>query len=119
MADNPFKIYKEISSVPTPYTPNAMYCVRAGLGIDIYVSNSTGTAIHKHNTGAGSSLLDILSADPANPEIGQQWLLESKIAEEGSLIAFYGAGYLTANEEDFGYKLSINTPFGIKRTNLS
>jgi hypothetical protein len=35
------------------------------------------------------------------------------------LIAFYGAGYLTANEEDFGYKLSINTPYGTKRTNLS
>jgi hypothetical protein len=119
MTGNPFKIYKEISSVPTPYVPNAMYCVRAGLGIDIYVSNSTGTAIHKHNSGAGASLLDILATDPTNPQIGQQWLLESKTAEEGSLIAFYGAGYLTNEEEEFGYKLSINTPYGIKRTNLS
>jgi hypothetical protein len=118
MTSNPFKIYKEISSVPSPYTPNAMYCVRSGLGIDIYVSNSTGTAIHKHNSGAGASLLDILTTDPTNAQNGQQWLIESKIAEEGLLIAFYGAGYLTSEEEDFGYKLSIQTPKGIKRTNL-
>lgn len=50
MTSNPFKIYKEISSVPIPYEPNAIYCVRAGAGVDIYVSNSTGNAIFRHNT---------------------------------------------------------------------
>jgi hypothetical protein len=44
------KLYKEISSIPTPYTPGGIYVVRVGAGIDIYVANSTGTAIFKHNT---------------------------------------------------------------------
>lgn len=42
-------LYKEIGQVPQPYQPNAMYAVRAGDGIDLYVANSTGTQIHKHN----------------------------------------------------------------------
>jgi hypothetical protein len=43
------KLYKSISSVPTPYTPNAIYAVRVGTGVDIYIANSDGSAIFKHN----------------------------------------------------------------------
>lgn len=49
MTNEIVRIYKSISTVPTPYIPNAIYYVRAGIGIDIYVSNSTGDAIFKHN----------------------------------------------------------------------
>lgn len=43
------KLYKSISAVPTPYTPNALYAVRSGTGIDLFVANSDGTAVFKHN----------------------------------------------------------------------
>jgi hypothetical protein len=54
MNGNPLKLYKEISEVPLPYQPNALYLIRAGAGVDIYVSNSTGNAIFKHNTQPGT-----------------------------------------------------------------
>lgn len=49
------RIYKSISTVPTPYVPNGVYYVRVGTGIDIYVASSTGDAIFKHNTGSNLS----------------------------------------------------------------
>lgn len=49
MPTSVIKVYKEISSVPAPYVANSVYYIRSGVGIDIYVSNSTGSAIHKHN----------------------------------------------------------------------
>ena len=48
------RIHKSISTVPTPYVPNGVYYVRVGTGIDIYVANSTGDAIFKHNTSTGN-----------------------------------------------------------------
>lgn len=62
MATEKIELYKSLSSVPTPYIPNAMYCVRVGVGIDIYVANSTGSAVHKHNDTTGIVTPRILPA---------------------------------------------------------
>jgi hypothetical protein len=71
-----------------------------------------------HNLPLVEPKIPIVETDPINARNGQSWVLENKIAEEGTLIAFFGAGYLTSEEEDFDYKLSIQTPKGIKRANL-
>lgn len=44
-----FKIYKEISAIPTPYKPNTIYIIRVGIGIDFYMSDSTGTNVYGLN----------------------------------------------------------------------
>ena len=80
------KIYKEISTVPVPYEPNALYYVRVGTGIDIYLSNSTGDAIFKHNQPKG---LDVLTENPSNPTIGQQWILEVNTIGELQYNSFF------------------------------
>lgn len=48
------RIEKVISTLPSQLEPNTLYFVRVGEGIDIYVTDSTGTAAHKHNTGNAS-----------------------------------------------------------------
>jgi hypothetical protein len=110
--DKPFKIYKEISVVPTPYIPNAMYCVRAGAGVDIYVSNSTGTAIHKHNSSAAVEF-ETLQQDPISPAIGLGWLTDTRIDVEGE---YYGLGYIGTGE--VSTTLKINTTGGVRQVTL-
>lgn len=110
--DKPFRIYKEISAVPTPYIPNAMYCIRAGAGIDIYVSNSTGTAIHKHNSSAQVAF-ETLEQDPTNPAIGLGWLTDTKIDNEGE---FYALGLIGTGEVSTALK--INTTGGVREVTL-
>ncbi|MCP9765154.1 hypothetical protein [Lacihabitans soyangensis] len=44
------KIYKEISAIPTPYTPNAIYVVRVGTGFSLFVSDATGAAVFELNS---------------------------------------------------------------------
>ena len=45
---------KLISKLPDTLTPNTMYLVRVGEGIDIYVTDITGSIAHKHNMGNAS-----------------------------------------------------------------
>lgn len=62
MTTEVIKIYKSISSVPTPYVANAVYYVRVGTGVDIYISNSTGDAIFKHNVDSENSYISTVLA---------------------------------------------------------
>lgn len=48
-----FKVYKEISAIPTPYTPNAIYFIRVGKGFDLYMADSTGTGVFQLNDSDG------------------------------------------------------------------
>jgi len=53
---NTLRVEKIISTLPSQLQPNTMYLVRSGEGIDIYVSDSTGSIAQKHNSliGGGS-----------------------------------------------------------------
>lgn len=45
-------IAKIVGAPPSPpTTPNTLFCVRVGVGFDLYMSNSDGTAVHKNNSG--------------------------------------------------------------------
>lgn len=44
-----FKTSKVISALPSVIEPNTTYWVRTGLGFDLYLSDSTGAAVHKIN----------------------------------------------------------------------
>lgn len=44
------KTYKVISTLPDPLEPSAIYYVRTGVGIDVYVTDSTGSAAYKSNS---------------------------------------------------------------------
>lgn len=50
---NTLRVEKIISTLPSQLQPNTMYLVRSGEGIDIYVSDSTGSIAHKHNSPIG------------------------------------------------------------------
>jgi hypothetical protein len=44
-----FKVYKEVSALPSILEPNALYLVRIGTGFDLYCSDVTGSVAHKIN----------------------------------------------------------------------
>ena len=44
-----FKTSKVISALPSVIEPNTTYWVRTGLGFDLYLSDSTGSTVHKIN----------------------------------------------------------------------
>ena len=46
-----FKIHKVVYALPSPMEADAVYCVRAGTGFDLYVTDSTGSVAHKVNGG--------------------------------------------------------------------
>lgn len=48
------KIHKVLSALPGTLEPNAIYFVRTGAGIDVYVTDSSGLIAYKHNSEAGS-----------------------------------------------------------------
>lgn len=45
-----YLVRKEVSALPTPLAANTVYYVRTGIGFDIYVSDSTGSVVHKSNS---------------------------------------------------------------------
>lgn len=55
-----FKIYKEISTVPSEISSDSMYAVRTGPGFDLYLSDTTGTVAYKINSTSISSVEDNL-----------------------------------------------------------
>lgn len=42
-------IHKIVAALPSQLEPNALYAVRAGVGFDLYLADSTGTVAHRHN----------------------------------------------------------------------
>jgi hypothetical protein len=44
-----FRAEKVVSALPTTLAPDTIYCVRVGVGFDLYVSDSTGAVAHKVN----------------------------------------------------------------------
>lgn len=55
-----FKIYKEISTVPSNISSDSMYAVRTGPGFDLYLSDTTGSVAYKINSTSISSVEDNL-----------------------------------------------------------
>lgn len=55
-----FKIYKEISTVPSEISSDSMYAVRTGPGFDLYLSDTTGSVAYKINSTSISSVEDNL-----------------------------------------------------------
>ena len=55
-----FKIYKEISTVPSNISSDSMYAVRTGLGFDLYLTDTTGSVAYKINSTSISSVEDNL-----------------------------------------------------------
>ena len=55
-----FKIYKEISTVPSSISSDSMYAVRTGPGFDLYLSDTTGSVAYKINSTSISSVEDNL-----------------------------------------------------------
>ncbi len=51
-----FKIYKEISTVPSNISSDSMYAVRTGPGFDLYLSDTTGSVAYKINNTNVSSV---------------------------------------------------------------
>ena len=51
-----FKIYKEISTVPSNISSDSMYAVRTGPGFDLYLSDTTGSVAYKINSTSISSV---------------------------------------------------------------
>jgi len=45
------EIIKTVGSLPPVITPNAMYLVRVGTGVLIFISDSTGTATYQATAG--------------------------------------------------------------------
>lgn len=55
-----FKIYKEISTVPSNISSDSMYAVRTGPGFDLYLTDTTGAVAYKINSTSISSVEDNL-----------------------------------------------------------
>ena len=55
-----FKIYKEISTVPSEISSDSMYAVRTGPGFDLYLSDTTGSVAYKIKSTSISSVEDNL-----------------------------------------------------------
>ena len=51
-----FRIYKEISTVPSNISSDSMYAVRTGPGFDLYLSDTTGSVAYKINNTNVSSV---------------------------------------------------------------
>lgn len=48
------KTHKVLSALPGTLEPDAVYFVRTGAGIDVYVTDSSGLIAYKHNDTTGS-----------------------------------------------------------------
>lgn len=59
------KIEKVIAALPSTLTANTLYIVRAGAGVDLYVTDMTGSVAHKHN-GVPQSVLDQITGNTTN-----------------------------------------------------
>lgn len=100
-------IYKEISAIPTPYTPDAIYIVRVGTGFSLFVSDTTGGAVFELN--ASPSKVNVLSQDPSTPQVGDNWLMEYNTTD-GEVI---GLGLLFTYVEP----TTLEAHFKVKGTN--
>lgn len=49
-----FAAAKVVGSLPATLTPNTLYCVRTGVGFDVYLSDNTGSVAHKVNAPAAA-----------------------------------------------------------------
>jgi hypothetical protein len=75
---NVIQFHKTIGSLPSELVANALYAVRAGEGIDMYVTDVTGNAAHKVNTGG--------VVDPKSPLLGYtDGKLTSVMYDDGSV----------------------------------
>lgn len=58
MSTKPILFEKVIAALPAILTPNTVYAVRAGVGFDLYVSDTTGSIAHRIN---GSNIVNYQS----------------------------------------------------------
>ncbi len=114
MTNSTYKVYKEISAIPTPYVPNATYYVRIGTGIDIYVANSTGNAVFKHNTGG----LVVSTTDPTTPSTDDIWI-KKEVSTVGQLQFINGLIITYPEQKTVGASLKLKTESGILTTQLT
>jgi hypothetical protein len=83
---SPIRFEKAIAALPAVLTPNTVYVVRAGAGVDIYVSDLTGAIAYKSNSTGYSSA----STPPTDANI---WFN----SEEGRLYVKYNGTWVEAN----------------------
>jgi hypothetical protein len=83
---SPIRFEKAIAALPAVLTPNTVYVVRAGAGVDIYVSDLTGAIAYKTNSAGYSSA----SSPPSDANI---WFN----SEEGRLYVKYNGTWVEAN----------------------
>lgn len=87
-----FKINKVVATLPGVLTPNTVYAVRAGVGFDLYISDSTGSVAHKINTGAnlysGGNLIQNGFGEAGNNTNFSQWTFDTSYPAEGIAASF-------------------------------
>lgn len=71
------KHHKHVASLPTELEPDAIYYVRSGGGVDVYVTNGSGLIVaYKVNTGGGSVNATINLDGPTSLYISQSAQLQ-------------------------------------------
>lgn len=57
-----FRVDKVVATLPSILTPDTVYAVRTGVGFDLYMSDSTGTVTHPHNTATDAEAVGGIAA---------------------------------------------------------
>lgn len=61
MSSYQLRVEKVISSLPSTLTPNTLYIVRTGVGVDFYTSDSTGSVAYRQNGSRWGSITGTLA----------------------------------------------------------
>jgi len=101
---NVIQFHKVIGSLPSELEANALYAVRAGEGIDMYVTDVTGNAAHKVNTGG-------VVEGPKGPLLGYtDGKLTSVTYDNGSVkTLIYTGDKLTEVRYNTGSRVEVKT----------
>lgn len=103
-----FKTEKVIAALPGVLAADTVYFVRAGVGIDVYVSDSTGSVAHKINASAISEISGLQSAldEKLSNSAGSvtsskidPWMMRGNLCPDFGMVdtaSFTGAAFTTA-----------------------
>ena len=104
---------KVVNILPTPLTADTIYFVKAGIGFDLYVTNSSGTIV-AYPLNVNVPDLQIITINPTSPSNGQQWILETDTTGE---IQYNQLGLILTNPEK-KYELCVSINGTIKKSLL-